>query len=329
MNDGSAAGLLLDADVLRRLWRGIRLDPADFSGGGGGADPELIAPVTEPFTSVADVADRLGRLERRLVDRGDRRSVFLTVYTEMTARTAAAIDGEEFDDGEWMRRYLVRFAEYYRVAFLAFERGAVGDVPDPWTVAFGTAVRGDALVVQDAFLGINAHIGYDLALTLSDVGIDPDRDRKYADHRRVDAILARLVAIQRDLLAERYAPGLSRVGETMRGLDERWSATALRAARETAWRVAVVRSDARWPATGTVTEWLLSRTATGGASLVSSPAASPSTMRALHEVEADRFDLASYTRAFHERATPTVADGTIGEAGSDVDGPAGEERPTG
>ena len=292
----------LDSAVLRQLWRGMRLDTAVFTVGGS-SDPALLEHVTEPFASVDDVADRLGELERLLVQRGDRRSIFLTVYTEMTSHTAREIGEGRFDDAEWMRRYLVCFAEYYRRAFRDFETGEYAIVPDPWIVSFGTAVRGDALVVQDAFLGINAHIVYDLALTLTDVGLDPDRESKYEDHRRVDDILARLVSIQRELLAERYAPGLSRVGERMAGLDERWSASTLRRARETAWRAAVVRTDTRWGPIATATHWLLSRTATGGASLLLSPSVSPSTMRALQEVEADRFDLASYVRAFHDRST--------------------------
>ncbi|AUX10223.1 hypothetical protein AArcSl_2604 [Halalkaliarchaeum desulfuricum] len=292
----------LDTGVVRRLWRGIRLDTTQFTVGGS-ANPDLLELVAEPFESVEDVADRLGELEARLVERADRRCVFLTVYTEMTAQTAQEIAEGAFDDSEWMRSYLVRFAEYYRRAFRDFEIGRYSDVPDPWIVAFGTAIRGDALVVQDAFLGINAHIVYDLALTLSDVGLDPNRESKYADHRRVDDTLARLVAIQRELLAERYAPGLSRVGENLAGLDDRWSASALRGARETAWRAAVVRTGARWRPVEASTDWLLSRTATGGASLLLSPTVSPLTMRALHDVEANRFDLASYARAFHDRST--------------------------
>ena len=291
-----------DPDAIRRLGRGIRLDPTEFTVGGA-ANPDLIELVAEPYVSVDDVIEQLGELEARLVERDDRRSIFLTVYTEMTEHTASAIDAGQFDDPGWMRRYLVRFAEYYRRAFRGFETGTYTQVPDPWIVAFGTAIRGDALVIQDAFLGINAHIVHDLALTLSDVGLDPDRESKYADHRRVDDILARLVIIQRELLAEQYAPGLSRIGKSIAGLDERWSASTLRGARETAWRAAVVRTDTRWRRIKTATDWLLSRTATGGASFLLSPTVSPSTMEALHAVEADRVDIGSYARGFHERAT--------------------------
>ncbi len=291
----------LERDTLRRVWTGIRLSPSNFVTDHE-PDPELRALAAEPFDSVAAVGDRLGSLENALVDRGDRRSIFLTVYTEMTTHTARALSDGAFGDPEWMRQYLIMFAEYYRRAFLAFETRRFNDVPDPWLVAFGTAVRGEALVVQDAFLGINAHIVYDLALTLSDIGLDPDRARKYADHCHIDGILARLVAIQRELLAERYAPGLSRVGDAMAGLDERWSAATLRSVRETAWRTAVIRFDSRWQAAVPATEWLLARMATGGGALLLQPSASPATLQALHAVEADRFDLSQYTQSFHERA---------------------------
>lgn len=301
MFDRSAVGLLFAPEELRRLWHGVRGSPAAYAVDRE-ADPDLLEVVREPFASVDDVHDRLSELESRLANDGDRRSVFLTVYTEMTAQTARAIEDGSFEDPEWMRRYLVTFAEYYRRAFCAFERGDFESVPDPWLVAFGTAIRDDALVVQDAFLGINAHILYDLALTIAEVGVDPDREAKYADHRRIDDILERLVSVQRELLAERYAPGLSRVGATMEGLDERWSAATLRHARETAWRTAVVRVDARLGPVERYTDWLLRRTSTGGALLLLQPTASPTTMAILRDVEADRIDLPSYTRAFHERA---------------------------
>jgi hypothetical protein len=300
MFQASPDRLFGNRDVWRLLWRGIRLNPTDFAIGGE-RDSDLLDDLAHPFASVDDVSTRLETLETKLVERGDRRAVFLTVYTEMTAQTAREIDGGAFGDPEWMRRYLVRFAEEYRRSFVAFERGEYDAVPDPWLVAFGTAIGGDALVMQDAFLGINAHIVYDLALTLSAIGLDPDREMKYADHRRVDAILARLVAVQRELLAERYAPGLSTVGTAMADFDERWSASTLRRAREFAWRTAVLRTDTRWSAVRSSTGWLLSRVATGGASVLLSPAGSPSTMRALRAIEAAEFDLESHARAFHGR----------------------------
>ena len=250
--------------------------------------PELLALVDDPFTSVDDVADRLSRLETLLRERGDRRSVFLTVYALMTERTDAAIREGEFADPAWMREYLVTFADYYRRAFAAFERGELDAVPRPWQLSFGTALQGETLVVQDAFLGINAHINYDLALALSDVGLAPETGAKYADHRRVDGILGRLVDAQQEVLTEVYAAGLADVDDAFGRLDERFSLFGITEGREQAWRVARVRSAADWPWVERYTEWLLRTTATGGAHYVIQPNLDRALLRKLRALEAGR-----------------------------------------
>lgn len=265
-------------------------------------DPERSSLIDDPFISMEDVRDRLEQLEATLLKQSDRRAVFLTLYTEMTAETIREIDAGKFIESAWMERYLIRFAEYYRRAFYNYERGMIDEVPDPWIVAFGAALRGDSLVMQDAFLGINAHINYDLALTLSDIGLDPDRPDKYVDHTHINEILYRLVSIQQELLAQRYAPGLSRLGKQLGELDDIGAALSLRAARKKAWQVAVIRSDAKWLPVEKSTEWLLSRTATGGTYLLLEPKTSPAMMQVLREIEADQLNLLSYAQDFHDRA---------------------------
>lgn len=301
MFDRSALRILPDRHQLRRVRRTVGRDVSEFAVDVE-TDPERTALVATPFESVEDTRTRLERLEAVLLERSDRRAVFLTVYTEMTRETIRAIESGAFADPEWMRRYLVRFAEHYRRAFYDYERGALADVPDAWIVAFGTALRGDALVTQDALLGINAHINYDLALALSEIGLDPDRPDKYADHTRIDGILRRLVSVQQELLARQYAPGLERVGDGLGEVDDVVAAAGLRRAREHAWEVAVLRSDVGWPPVERYTRWLLGRTAAGGAYLLLGAGSTPATMRLLREVERGGFDLRSYARAFHDRA---------------------------
>ena len=273
---------LLDAPRLRavRLAFRLDLDAVDHE-----TDAALVALTDEPFDSVADAHGRLRDLETRLRDAGDRRAVFLTIYTRMTAAVRAAIDDDRFADPAWMRRYTVTFADYYRRAFLAFERGDRRSVPDPWRVAFGTAVDGSALVAQDAFLGINAHINYDLALTLRDVGIDPNRGAKHADHRQIDDILAGLVDAQQMALADLYAPGVGSVDAALGRLDERLSLVSMTEGRAWAWRLATVLTDVGWPPARAYVRWLLRATATGGAVAVRSPSLDPGLLAALDRVE--------------------------------------------
>jgi len=275
---------LLDSRRLRAVGLALRADPA-ASVPAHTPDSALVDPMERPFDAVDDAFDRLRTLERRLRDADDRRAVFLTIYTRMTAAVRDAIDGDRFHDPDWMRRYTVAFANYYRRAFLAFERGDLDAVPDPWLVAFGAAVEGSALVAQDAFLGINAHINYDLALTLREVGIDPNRRRKRADHRAINAVLTGLIDAQQVALADLYAPGLADVDATLGRFDEALSLFSMTEGRAQAWRIATVLTDVRWSLARRYARWVLRSTATGGALFIRSPPVDPRLLTALRRVE--------------------------------------------
>ena len=241
--------------------------------------------VSEPFTSVTDAHRRLCELESLFYERDDGRGPFLVIYSQVTDEVGRAIDAGDFADPAWVESYLVTFADLYRQALLSYETGNVEALPDPWQVAFDAATQGDCLVAQDAVLGINAHVNYDLALALSLVGVDPDRDEKYADHCAVNDILQRMVdEVQADL-AERYAPGLSTVDEALGRLDEALSFLALAEGRDTAWRVATALADSRLGVRRTVALWFLRTSSTGAAYVLLSPTASARLRDTLHDVE--------------------------------------------
>jgi hypothetical protein len=300
MSGYATAAKLLDGATIRAALLAVRNAVGPFDSPGD-PDPTLVELVASPFESVDDVVDRLSHLEDRLRSLNDRRAVFLTIYARMTRAVRRGIDRGRFADPEWMRRYVIAFADYYRRAFLAFERGHVNAVPEPWRIAFGTALRGDALVLQDSYLGVNAHINYDLALALADVGLDPDRDRKYADHRAIDGILARLVDVQQDVLADVYAPGVDDLDAAFGGVDESLTLRSMTAGREQAWRIAVVLTDAGWSPVRSYARWVLRSTATGGAFVVLSPGLDPDLHRTLRRVEADDLDLEAVLRRVEER----------------------------
>ena len=281
---------LVGPTELRAIWHAFRGDAGRFAPPGS-PDPALVELVEAPFESVGDAEQRLGRLESRLRQRDDRRAVFLTIYVRMTRQVEEGIDEGLFTDPEWMRRYLVTFADYYRRAFLAFERGDIAAVPDPWRVAFGAAVNDETLVMQDAFLGVNAHINYDLALSLEAVGIDPDRDQKYADHLAIDAILAGLVDAQQRALADLYAPGVDDIDALLGQLDESLTLRSMTEGREQAWRVAAVRTDVTTPPVPSLAQWVLRATATGAALFILSPQLEPGVEAQLRHVEREGVSL--------------------------------------
>ena len=291
------------AEEARALFAGIRrtvdAEPDGVAAELADNDPNewLIDLVEAPFASVDDVVERLTRTESYLRGRGDRRAVFLTVYSRMTATVRTAIADGAFVDPEWTASYLVAFAERYRRALVAFERRSFDSLPRPWLIAFAAGVRGETLVAQDALLGINAHIAYDLTYTLGDVGIDPDRDAKLEDHDRINAILARLVQTAQDALVETYgALGIAGIDGLLDPLDDRLALFGLEATREFAWRNAVLRADLpAWLAERYV-DWRTETVATGAAAVVLAAGVDAETSARLRASEAG----ADAPGAFHE-----------------------------
>jgi len=284
---------LLDGRRLRALALAVRreVDAAAPVTADREPDPAVVALVEEPYDSVADAVDRLDALADAFRERDDRRAVFATVYATMTAAVRRRIERGGFRDPAWVRDYTVTFADYYRRALLAFERGDHRRVPDPWRIAFDTAVAGEALVLQDAALGINAHINYDLALAVHEVGIGADRADRHADHRAIDAVLARVVDAQQRALAALYAPGVDDVDALLGRVDESLTLFGLEEGRAQAWRVAVVLTDFDAGPVERYARWVLRATAVGGALFVLAPALDGPTMAALEAVEREQFDV--------------------------------------
>jgi len=232
-------------------------------------DPELLALVSDPYSDADEVREGLDALLAAFEAREDRRAVFLGIYARMTAAVGRRIERGAFADPDWVGQYLVAFADRYRVAVRDFEAGDVDALPDPWLLAFEAAEPGDSLVLQDAMLGVNAHINYDLALALDDVGVGTDRASKYADHCAIIDVIAGLVDEAQDELADRDADGLATLDSSLGRVDERLTVATIDECRDSAWRTAVAM-DSRFRARRRFARWFNDRTATGAAYLIRS-----------------------------------------------------------
>ncbi|KAB1186715.1 hypothetical protein GJR98_01200 [Haloferax sp. MBLA0077] len=272
-------------DEGRKLTTAVRTPNPSLSGVRPESSAAVLDLVEDPFRDVADAHERLSALESLLYERDDRRAAFLTIYARVTAEVDEGLSRDAFNDPAWVADYLVTFADHYRRAFCAFERGTVDEVPDPWRLSFETSVRGDALVSQDILLGINAHVNYDLALALSEVGIDPDRRAKYDDHRRINRVLRSLVDEEQDLIAERYAGGIADVDESLGRLDETLSFFTLREGRRNAWRGAVVLTDGRYGPVKRAVRWYLKSLSMGAGHFILAPTTNAAVRERLERLE--------------------------------------------
>jgi hypothetical protein len=252
----------------------------DFDAGGD-ADPAVLSLVAEPYTTVEGTHRRLRALERLFRERGDRRAVFLTVYTRVTGEVAAGIERGAFEDPAWVADYLVRFADLYRQALLDFEAGRTARLPTAWRLAFRATEHEEAHVLQHAALGINAHVTFDLAFALLAAGVGGDRRAKYGDHQRINLVLWRLVDETLDRLAERYAPGTGAFVDAVGPLVEVIWFGGLVLGRECAWWVALVltESERRYPAR--LARWLVAAASAAVARALLGPTAHPVSVRPL------------------------------------------------
>lgn len=208
--------------------------------------PETITgSLDAELSTVDEVATLLERLEAHCLPVRDHRGVFATAYLQITRAIRAEIEAGGFQDPRWATAYLVRFGDLYRRALLAYESGRLDEVPKSWRLAFDAACEGRGLVLQHLLLGINAHINHDLALALTEVGIDPERERKYSDHVRVNEVLDRATEQLKSQVSMMYAPLLERIDWLGGRLDDDLVRFSIPRARDHAWGFAVAIAGAK------------------------------------------------------------------------------------
>jgi len=130
-------------------------------------------------------------------------------------------------------------------------------------------LSGRTIVLQDALLGISAHINYDLAFAVRDVEIDPNRPSKRQDHDAINAILRRRIDDAQAALAEIYGSAVTERFDALLGRgDEAVAYIGLVGSRDLAWRNAVLLTDAWFPALRCLVRWRIRAVATGVGQLI-------------------------------------------------------------
>lgn len=195
----------------------------------------------------------------------DRRAIFADAYGRMTAAMVDATTATQFADPEWVTRLLDRFAEYYFVAVDAHEHGS-DQCPTAWSHAFSACSLDDQHPLQVLFLGINAHINYDLVFALADVMEDwPEldiarRDVRRADHDAVNVVIARTIDEVQEEVVSRWSPGMAGL-DALAGRVDEWVFSRLIADwRATVWDDAIRLLESPTLDRGQVVDAVVART---------------------------------------------------------------------
>lgn len=176
--------------------------------------------------------------------KNDPRNTFLRCYQLMTGNMLKAVDLGRFSDGPWVKRLLVRFADYYFDAVDGFERGT--ECPKVWCEAFDLTLNRNLHVLQSLLLGINAHINYDLVFCLAELletewpTLTPSqRILRLEDHRMVNQIIGETIDQVQDEIIEQESRHMDLVDRLFGRLDERLLSVLVTSWREKVWESSV------------------------------------------------------------------------------------------
>jgi hypothetical protein len=202
--------------------------------------------VSTPASVVVQMQSRIQEWEAALDDR----ALFLNCYLLMTNNMLGVIQRQGFKDSPWVDRLLHRFADYYFAALEAYERDP-RSAPAVWQRAHDGARSAEMTALQKMLLGINAHINYDLVLSVVDLLqpewrslADPQRAARHADYLHVNDVIAHTVdAVQDKVIAPAMAI-MHYLDELMGPVDEMVISRLIAHWRDTSWLHAMSLLDA-------------------------------------------------------------------------------------
>ncbi|WP_242884329.1 DUF5995 family protein [Actinomadura litoris] len=187
--------------------------------------------------NIDDVIAGLAEIVARAVQTGDRVGYFAALYRQVTVEVRRAIHEGRFDDGPRMDRFDTHFGNRYFEAHAAWRRDRSG--PRCWRETFGLLPDGDTVIVQHLILGVNAHIGLDLAVAAARTSPGAEIQALRRDFLLINDILARVVLAVQAAVGD-VSPLLWLLDQVGGRGDEQILDFSIRRSREEAWHNAVL-----------------------------------------------------------------------------------------
>jgi hypothetical protein len=192
----------------------------------------------EPRGTSRHIAGLISHMETLLesMERdADPKRYFLATYLRTTRAVADELTSGNFLDPAWVERWDVFFAGLYLSALEAWNEK--GTLAEPWRVAFAAA---DLPILRHVLLGMNAHINYDLPLSL--LGVIDDAEfadpevvaRRNRDHMHIDGVLLGRVGAEDEAITAAHG-GKSAYERLKAPLERRATGHFLREARAKVW----------------------------------------------------------------------------------------------
>lgn len=190
---------------------------------------------TRPVTSYTQILGRIDDViaESRRLD--SRVGYFAGLYRKVAVAFAAGIEARTFRRPDLIERLDVAFFNRYLDALARFGQGRA--VPGPWRVALAAAAAPQPTVLQHLLLGCNAHMNFDLALSVAESCPADQLPALEPDFATMNRVLSGLLADVRGDL-ERVWPGLGLLDRVAGEAEDRIIGFSMEKARAFGWALA-------------------------------------------------------------------------------------------
>lgn len=174
---------------------------------------------------------------------GDRRYIFLQCYTLMSRNMVHGIHQNRFADASWVQNLMIIFARYYFDALYKYNIHP-DQAPAVWRHTHELTRDNEINAVQHLMLGINAHINYDLPLSLFDCLCTQwyklnefKKAERRKDHNEVNKIIAETIDLVQDNIIAPHSPFFKFVDIALGKIDEWMISSMVSSWRSRVWEV--------------------------------------------------------------------------------------------
>lgn len=187
-----------------------------------------------------EVLHRMDSLIKGWENNNDSRQVFLSCYRLMTGNMLEVINEGSFHDPDWIYTLLHRFADYYFDALDCYD--CKRPVSKVWKEVHQLTLEKKLRDMQYLLMGVNAHINYDLVLTLYDLlhqgwnQLSPiQQEMRFKDHCKVNEIIAGTIDQVQDELLNPTDELMNWIDKAFGRMDEYLLSQLITAWRQEVW----------------------------------------------------------------------------------------------
>jgi hypothetical protein len=185
--------------------------------------------------TIDEVLAQLSAIIDDCIKTNSRAGYFAVLYYKVTYSVQQGILNNQFEDGERMELLDVTFANRYLNAYTKWKAGE--PTTSSWRVAFETVEKATPLILQQLFLGMNAHINLDLGIATVEAMRGKVLQSVSRDFNNINMVISSLTNEVITSL-NRVSPLLSLLGLHATNYNSILIQFSIDSARDGAWRFA-------------------------------------------------------------------------------------------